>query len=317
MPVKAPYYESRFVRANHPSEPRALWLRETLLLPTAGEPVADVWVMMFDPDGVGNQALKVGHPIDAADYRYDGWTARIGDATIDDTSVRGAISADGRSAQWELRIAPGGTEAVKLLTDRGYRAKFPTAKTMVRDPLATFSGHLEIDGTRYDVDGWRGSVNHNWGRRHTPAYAFGQVCGFDDSPGASLEIVTAHAGLGPVALPAATLFVLRHSGREFAVRSILGTRHTRGSYHPFSWTFSGRIGDATMLGEMTAEPSDAIGLTYLDTTGHTKYCYNSALATCRVQLSANDFGAVELVATQKAMFEILLPEPYAAVPLLA
>ena len=43
------------------------------------------------------------------------------------------------------------------------------------------------------VDGWTGSVNHNWGTRHTPAYAFGQVCGFDDAPDSSLEIVTARA----------------------------------------------------------------------------------------------------------------------------
>jgi hypothetical protein len=317
MSVKAPYYESRFIRANHPSEPRALWLRETLLLPTVGEPVADVWVMMFDPDGVGNRALKVGYPIDASNYRYDRWIARIGDSTIDDTSVRGVLTTPGRSARWDLRITPGGTDAVKLLTNRGYRARFPTAKTMVRDPLATFSGHLEIDDARHDVDAWRGSVNHNWGRRHTPAYAFGQVCGFDDSPGASLEIVTARAGVGPVMLPAATLFVLRHSGREFAVRSILGTWRTRGRYRPFSWTFGGRVGEVAIRGEITADPSDVIGLTYVDTTGHTKFCYNSALATCRVLLFANDFGPVDLVATQRAMFEVLLPEPLDTVPLLA
>ena len=71
---------------------------------------------------------------------------------------------------------------MKLLTDRGYRAQFPTAKTMVRHPLATFDGRVELDDARLDVDGWTGSVNHNWGRRHTPAYAFGQVCGFDDAP---------------------------------------------------------------------------------------------------------------------------------------
>ncbi|MGB2922262.1 MAG: hypothetical protein WA944_12080 [Mycobacterium sp.] len=35
--AKAPYYESRFIRANAPDAPRAVWLRETLLLPAAGE----------------------------------------------------------------------------------------------------------------------------------------------------------------------------------------------------------------------------------------------------------------------------------------
>ena len=129
MPVKTPYYESRFVRANHPDEPLALWLRETLLLPTALAPVADVWVMVFDPDGAGNRALKVGYPIGSSDYRYEAtggtWTARIGDTTIDDVCAQGAITGDGRSAAWNLSIAPGDQSAVKLLTERGIPGAVP------------------------------------------------------------------------------------------------------------------------------------------------------------------------------------------------
>ena len=66
MRAKAPYYESRFLRANNPDNPQALWLRSTLLLPTAGEPVADVWVMVFDPDGArqpGAQAALCGRGV--------------------------------------------------------------------------------------------------------------------------------------------------------------------------------------------------------------------------------------------------------------
>ncbi|HTI77436.1 MAG TPA: hypothetical protein VL634_20725, partial [Mycobacterium sp.] len=68
MKPEAPYYESRYIRANHPDLPQALWLRETLLLPTEGDPVADVWVMVFDPEDQGNRALKQPYPIDAAEY---------------------------------------------------------------------------------------------------------------------------------------------------------------------------------------------------------------------------------------------------------
>jgi len=316
MRAEPPYYESRFVRANHPHRPQALWLRETLLLPTAGESVADVWVMVFDPEGAGNRAIKVAHRLDASDFSYDAWTARIGEATIDDVAVIGALEADGHSASWEMRIDPGDEKPVKLLTECGYRAKFPTAKTTVRHPLATFDGHLTLVEGRLDVDSWIGSVNHNWGKRHTPAYAFGQVCGFDESPDASLEIVTAHAAVGPLTLPATTLFVLRHARGEVAVRSILAARRTHGTYEPFTWTFGGHSGRATMEGEITADPSDVIGLTYYDTTGHAKYCYNSALATCRIMLRDSAFSNVELVASRRAMFEILLSEPHPSVPVL-
>lgn len=317
MPVEAPYYESRFVRANHPHRSQALWLRETLLLPTVGNSVADVWVMVFDPAGAGNRAIKVAHPLAASEYRYDTWTARIGETSIDDVSAHGAVVADGRSAAWDLRIEPGAEAPVKLLTERGYRATFPTAKTMVRHPLATFAGHVTLDDNRLDVDGWTGSVNHNWGKRHTPAYAFGQVCGFDEAPDASLEIVTAHAAVGPLKLPATTLVVLRHARGEFAVRSIVGALRTHGSYEPFTWSFGGRAGAATIEGEITADPSDVIGLTYFDTTGHTKYCYNSALATCRMRLRDSAFGDIDLTASRRAMLEILVPEPHPTVALLA
>jgi hypothetical protein len=228
----------------------------------------------------------------------------------------GSVTGGGRSARWDLRITPGAERPVKLLTDRGYKARFPTAKTMVRHPLARFDGRLELDDVGVRVDGWTGSVNHNWGRRHTPAYAFGQVCGFDEAPGSSLEIVTAHAAVGPVSLPAATLFVMRHDGRELAVRSVLATRHTRGEYRPFSWSFGGRVDDVTLDGEITAEPGDVIGLTYTDTDGGLKYCYNSALATCRIRLSGGGMTA-ELTAPRRAMFEILTDTRNPSVRLLA
>src|ERR1700754_186078 len=98
-------------------------MRSTLLLPTAGSPVADVWVMVFDPDGAGNRALKRPYPIDQAHYQYDSWIARIGETTIDDHAACGSISGD-RSARWDLRIRPADQGPVKLLTDRGYNAKF-------------------------------------------------------------------------------------------------------------------------------------------------------------------------------------------------
>jgi hypothetical protein len=318
-PVKpeAPYYESRYIRANHPDKPQALWLRETLLLPTAGDPVAEVWVMVFDPEGQGNRALKQPYSVDAAAYEYDKWTARIGATSIDDRSAQGVVTGGGNSARWDLQITPGSEDSVKLLTDRAYKARIPTAKTTVRHPLAQFDGQVELDDARLVLDGWTGSVNHNWGTRHTPAYAFGQVCGFDDAPDSSLEIVTARAAIGPVLTPAATLFVFRHAGQEFAVRSILGSLQSHGRYRPFSWAFGARVGDQMIEGEIIAEPADVIGLTYTDTDGGSKYCYNSAIATCRVQVAGKAFERRELLATRRAMFEILTDRRHDQVPLLA
>ncbi|ORB28134.1 hypothetical protein [Mycolicibacterium parafortuitum] len=307
--AKAPYYESRFVRANDPDADRAVWLRETLLLPTAGSVTADVWVMMFDP--AGHRAVRQQYAIDDANFDADPWAARIADTTLDDTAAAGTIP----DARWDLSITPDGQDPVRVLTERAYRRRFPTAKTTVRHPKARFDGRVESRGHGVDVAGWVGSVNHNWGTRHTPAYAYGQICGFDNAPDSTLEIVTARAALGPVLLPGVTLFVLRHAGEEFAVRAIRGSLHTHGRYTPFRWTFGARVGEHMIEGEITTTPDDVIGLTYPDTHGGAKYCYNSALAHCRIQVAGKAFERTELV-SRRAMFEILTDDRLASVPLL-
>ena len=154
----------------------------------------------------GNRALKRPHPIDCRRLPH----RSVVGANRRHRDRRSLGPRDLDDARWDLTITPGEQAGVKLLTERAYRAKFPTAKTQVRHPLARFDGTVAL-GDTVTLDGWTGSVNHNWGRKHTPAYAFGQVCGFDGNPSSSLEIVTAHAALGPLRLPAATLFVLRHA----------------------------------------------------------------------------------------------------------
>ena len=129
--------------------------------------------------------------------------------------------------------------------------------------------------------------------------------------------MTARAAIGRFLTPTATLFVFRHAGEEFAVRSIPGSLQTHAQYHPFSWTFGGRIGDHMIEGEITAESEDVIGLTYSDTDGGRKYCYNSAIATCRIQVAGKAFDRAELVASRRAMFEILTDTRHDDVPLLA
>ncbi|MBB2993171.1 hypothetical protein FHR72_004678 [Mycolicibacterium iranicum] len=306
--AKAPYYESRFLRANDPEARRAVWLRETLLLPVGGDPVAEVWVMLFDPSG--HRAVKQRYALDDADFADADWTARIATTALDDHAATGTLP----TARWDLTIAPAGQEPVRILTDRAYARKFPTAKTMVRHPLARFDGRVEVAGLVVDVDDWIGSVNHNWGTRHTPAYAYGQVCGFDEAPESTLEIVTARAALGSLLLPGVTLFVFRHEGQEFAVRSIRGSLQSHGSYAPFRWTFGARVGEQMIEGEIVAEPADVLGLTYSDTHGGVKHCYNSAIASCRIQLAGKAFERAELT-SGRAMFEILTDDRLDTVPL--
>ena len=318
MRAKAPYYESRFLRANNPDRPQALWLRSTLLLPTAGEPVADVWVMVFDPDGAGNRALKQPYPIEASDYEYDTWTARIGATTIDDRSAQGVVT---------------GPKPIGALGSADHTGR-PSSPSNCSPSAGTKRGSRRP--RRWSAIRWRSSTaslsSTTSGSWSTAGPAASTTTGADGIPpptrSARYAVSTMRPNRawrssprtrpsGPFSLPAATLFVLRHGGKEFAVRSVPATRHTNGSYRPFSWSFTGPADGIEMEGQMSAAPGDVIGLTYTDTDGETKYCYNSALATCRLRLYGPHFGEAELNATRRAMFEILTDARHDAVPLLA
>ena len=288
MMRQGPLLREPLHRANNPDCPQALWLRSTLLLPTAGEPVADVWVMVFDPDGAGHRALKQPYAVGAS--TSDMTRGPHGSAPPPSmTGQRRAWSPAETDPRGGICGSPRCRAARQTAHGPRVQGALPTAgKTMVRHPLAQFDGQVELDDVRVVVDGWTGSVNHNWGRRHTPAYAFGQVRGFDEAPESTLEIVTAHSAVGPFSLPTATLFVLRHGGKERCGRSRPPGSRTVAT--PRSRSFTGLADEQRDGGPDERGTRDVIGLTYTDTNGKTKYCYNSALATCRVRLYGPHLG---------------------------
>ncbi len=186
----------------------------------------------------------------------------------------------------------------------------------MRHPLARFDGTVSLGDTRVTVESWTGSVNHNWGgSKHTPCVRLRS--GVRIRRASALQPGGGHRARRSrtAAVACHDLFVLRHAGWQVAVRSILSARHTRGSYAPFEWSFGGRTDGFELHGEIRTEPGDVIGLTYTDTDSATKYCYNSAMADCRITLSGNGVDT-ELAASRRAMFEILTDQRLEAVPLL-
>ena len=71
-----------------------------------------------------------------------------------------------------------------------------------------------------------------------------------------------------------------------------------------------------MEGEITAEPPDVIGLTYIDTDGDEVLLQLGARDVSN-PVGGQGFGRTELVASRRAMFEILTDTRHEAVPLLA
>lgn len=299
------HYESWFQRANHPTEPRAFWIRYTIFAPREApdRAVGELWAVYFD--GTSHTAVKSVFGMSDCTFSDRALSVQIGRSTLGSTGLQGAASTGPHEVAWDLSYTSP-QPPLLLLKRRYYRLGFPKAKSLVGAPGAVFSGTLRVDDRTVDVRGWRGSQNHNWGSQHTDRYAWGQVAGFDDDPGAFLECATGQIAVGGLMSPPMTLIVLRLDGSEYRMnglrRSLLVAR---GSYDFFRWTLSSRRRGVRIEGAISAPSSAFVGLPYDNPPGGTKTCLNSKLAACELRVERRGMPTRTLRTGHRAAFEIL------------
>jgi hypothetical protein len=313
------HYESFFVRANHPTRPLAFWIRYTIFSPRQhpDQAMGELWAIAFDGESQRHIAVKQEMPIAACAFDPSRFAVRVGDARLETGALTGAAVRGGHRLRWDLRYS-GGATPLFLLPLAAYAGAQPPAKALVGLPLAIFSGQLVVDDALWGVADWVGSQNHNWGVRHTDHYAWGQVAGFEGAPESFLEVITARRRLGPLWSPFVTLLVLRHDGEDIALNSPRQMRRARGSFTPFEWRFRSETSQVRVEGHIAA-PSDAfVGLNYRNPPGGTKTCLNTKIASCEVTITRREGGAwgqaQQLIARQRAAFEILADKPDGHVP---
>lgn len=300
------HYESWFQRANHPTRPRAFWIRYTIFSPK-GRPtdaIGELWAVAFDGETRRIVAVKEEHPIRACTFEKSELSARVQDATLDSERLRGAAACDGHRIGWDLSYTS--PEPPLLFLDRAlYGAPLPKAKALVGSPLAAYTGTLKVDDEAWEIDGWVGSQNHNWGEKHTDRYAWGQVAGFDDAPDAFLEVATAQIKLGPIMSPPMTVLVLRLDGEELAFNTIGKALRAKGEYDFFQWRFETGDDALRVSGIISAASRDFVGLPYYNPPGGTKTCLNSKIARCDVTVRRRGRPPVSLSTRSRAAFELL------------
>lgn len=312
------FYESYFLRANHPSRPLAFWIRYTLFSPK-GRPAAtegQLWAIYFDGEASAITAIKQCVPLAQCAFSGAGLQVRLGDAVLDETLLRGAVRKDEQQLSWDLNYE-GERKPAFLLPLSLYHRGFPKAKALSGVPLADFSGTLIVNGRHIEIDGWRGSQNHNWGLKHTDRYAWGQVAGFDTDPAAFLECSTARLKVGPLWTPSFNSLVLRLGEREIRLNGLWQALRNRGRYGYFHWALDGEQGPLALSVRMEAPAAHFVGLAYDDPPGGQKTCLNSKLASCTVHLSERGCPTLTLTTQHRAAFEILTDRQDHGIPLSA
>jgi hypothetical protein len=278
------HVESWFLKANDPGSRRALWLRWTIWAgnraPTAA--IAEAWAIAFSTK-TGHVAAKMAVPLGEprTHFEREGLGVTIDECSLSGESARGRVETGEREIAYDLKIEPLAEPLLHFPSAWMYTEPWPTQKVASPVPTARISGRVEVAADTWQVEGWPAMIGHNWGRRHSSLYAWGQCDVWDGGEDMVLEGVSIGAG-GPVL--GATILCIRHEGARYDLNGLRSLARNAGAISPRRWQFRGRSARVEIDGEMWADTDDFVGLFYPNPDGTNCHCLNSELARAEVTL---------------------------------
>ncbi len=285
------FYESFFLRANHPTRPLAFWIRYTIFSPKSRpqDALGELWAIYFDGETNNHVAVKQEVPFRECTFSPTEFFVQIDGAQLKPGNLHGHAEPI-RFAQGKLREASPTS---------------PEQSSEVQPCHAERSEASLAWDLTYEANA-KPLLLYNWGSKHTDSYAWGQVAGFDSHPRSFLEVATARLKIGPLWTPYMTLAVLRHDGKEFALNSLMQSLRAKGSFDYFTWKFKSATAEIALEGTISAPREAFVGLNYYNPPGGNKHCLNTKIASCQLILKDKRTGKEEILVTNsRAAFEIL------------
>ena len=290
VPPEAGHYESFYLKACHPADPLAIWIRYTVHKRPGAAPNGSLWVTLFDRGADGPRAHKATLPAPTAD---DAWIG-IGESSMRDGAAVGSI--DG--AEWDLRFSSSEPPLFHLPRGWMYRTRLPRTKLLSPVPAARFDGTLNVDGRVVSVDGWPGVIGHNWGAQHAERWIW--LHGLTES-GDWLDAALAKVKLGPLTTPWVGSGAISLDGRRHALGGPGRKLEVREAPNRCDFLLTGR--DLRVRGIVEAPRKDFVGWVYADPDGPEHNTVNCSIADMRL-----DVGGRELVVNGAAAYELGMRE---------
>ncbi len=306
------HVESWFWRANHPTEPKAFWLKATILAASGKEPVAETWCCTFD--GTAGTVWGSRNTVPLAEATFG--------ETLDVAGCRFHLAAQGGGAQgrigdrsWDLTWSPVdgplGEPLSMAWSPKLIDGPFPKNKTLTPFPALRLAGEMDWGGTKVPVDGWLGSQGHNWGQAHAHTYAWGQSV-FTDAEGepvATAEAFSARIVLGGLLTPFISSLVVRHKDRTYRFDRLVDLWNQDPELGQDRWVLKIRGPDGHALLSMSCKQEEMACLGYLNPDGHQSYCLNSKLAQATLRVNPVNDEPFECHADHTSALEFLQREP--------
>lgn len=316
-----PHVESHFLKANSPDGQRAIWIKHTLLVPTRGPAMAELWAIAFSEGGRKKRALKRSFPIAAARFASAPFRITVPDAELSQGAARGAIEQAEAALRWDLRFEMPTQAFLPFPYPRMYSGGFPRNKTLTPAPDTRVSGEVTAWGERWQLCDWRGAQGHNWGPSHAEAYAWAHANAMSPTDSGPLltdtwlEALTGRVRIGPVVLPWLSVAALSLEGRLFRFDGLSALLSRQVAIDARSYRFTFRQGDARLTAELSADAAQFAGLRYEDPDGRALSCLNSKLARGVFRLETG--GRTHVLHTSQAALELGTRSPHHGIRLLA
>jgi hypothetical protein len=290
----AGHYESFYLKACHPTEPKAVWIRYTVHVRPGAAPTGSLWVTLFD-DGPTARKLTVPGPAVGA-----GEWIRIGDAVLGP----GRASGDFDGASWDVRFSSSEAPLFHLPRDWMYTAKLPRTKLLSPAPAAVFSGAVTVDGLVLPLEGWRGMVGHNWGVQHAERWIW--MHGIDMDTGDWIDAAIGRVKIGPATTPWVASGGVSVGGERLALGGL--GRRPRVEESPTGCRFVLPGKDVRVEGDVSAAAGDFVGWVYADPDGGEHHTVNCSVSDMRATVDRPGRPSVPLTVTGAAAYELGMRE---------
>lgn len=316
------HYEVYYLSLTDTRSATGLWIRYTMRSPMTGAGECSLWFMAMDRDG-SRLARRATYPIAELVAERDPFRLTLAGADLSDRGMAGRFE----DVAWELSWVPSlpAAEHVDRLLRRAGIAK--TILVLSHPDLAV-SGTVQFAGRELVLDGARGAQAHLWGSKHASRWTWAHANDLrtpegEPRPGAYLDGVSVYVPRLGRQLGPSTPLVGRFGGDDFRSTTPLRVTRNASRFGLTTWRFEARDGKRKVVGEVDAPRSSLVGVTYHDPDGDLAYCYNSEVASMRLNLwdraSRRRSGWVmreTLVADGTAHFEYAQRAPVDGVELL-
>ncbi len=311
------HVESYFIRANHPSRPLALWLKQTVLAPLQGPAVAESWLILFDGERQRTLAHRETQALSEARFEGAGspeieletraFQIRLGERG----AAVGRVNAPEGEARFELSWVPAESPVATPLSIFPYKllrvGPFPKSKLLTPAPWLEMSGEVSAWGERWTLERWPGMQGHNWGKEHSFEYAWGQ-CLFPDED-AMVEGFTGRVKVAGRPSPRLSAAVVRRGGRSWRFDALFDTWRQSASLDGDRWSLALRGGDGELELEMDASGRPMVCLGYGNPDGELSYCFNSKLAEVKMTVRPSDAASFTCISACGGALEFLRRTP--------